>query len=845
MGLEKYWQKRDFKKTPEPHGNVATPKGESGFVIQMHAARHLHYDFRLELDGVLKSWAIPKGPSLDPAEKRLAVHVEDHPLDYGNFEGIIPEKQYGAGSVLLWDRGVWFPEGDAMQGYRKGRLKFRLAGEKLHGGWTLIRMGKASKASKENWLLIKEKDEYAVRGAKGEVTSSLTQSVASGRNMQAIASRDESPRFRQNTKPKDTKSYHSIPDMVKPQLATLVDEAPADKVWLYEQKFDGYRILCRIHEGQVSLFTRSGKDWTSKLKHLAQAIGQLPIQDGWLDGEIVVVLPDGSTSFQALQNAFEEGATSTIQYCVFDLLYLNGHDLTRLPLIDRKQLLAEILRDANSVIRYSEHIETGGKAFYEQACRLHLEGIIGKRRDAPYVSGRTDTWIKVKCRRQQEFVIGGFTDPAGTRKAFGALLLGVYDDQGRLQHAGKVGTGFNEKSLTTLHKRLLKLVTSEPPFVNPPTGATARGVHWVKPMLVAQCTFAEWTKDGSVRQASFDGLREDKPASSVTREKVSSLANHERKRNGALSVNAKKISSTDASDASIAGIRLTHPDKLLYPSQQLTKKDIARYYESIGDWILPHLARRPLTLVRCPRGAEEKCFFQKHVDEKLPGDVERVEIQEDNGVGLYAVVNSLSALIGLVQMGVLEFHTAGALTDRLDRPNRMIFDLDPDISLPWKRTAEGALLVRTLLQEIGLESFVKTTGGKGLHVVVPLQRKHSWEDVKKFSRAVATHLASSIPDRFTASLSKRQRTNKIFIDYLRNAEGATAVAAYSTRAKANAPVSVPVAWESLSDDMRSDYFNVKNLMGRLKMLSDDPWANYTATQQSLTLTMKRKLGLDE
>lgn len=871
MGLSQYWKKRNFRQTPEPRGKETPAGPRLRFVIQKHAASRLHYDFRLELGGTLKSWAVPKGPSLDPAQKRLAVHVEDHPLDYATFEGIIPPKQYGAGTVLLWDRGYWDPIGDAEAEYRRGRLKFTLYGEKLHGVWNLVRMGGRQEAGKENWLLIKEQDGEARKGRQSDVTGRLTASVASGKNLEQIASDDPAVWHSNRTttrtsklKPRASRPASRAPaagarkasqeDWIAPQLATLVTASPEGDDWVHELKYDGYRILCRLEDGEARLLTRNGHDWTAKLPHIAAATAELPCRTAWLDGEVVALLPDGRISFQRLQNAFDTRSDSNILYYVFDLLYLDGFDVREVALRERKRLLAALLKDrpSSSLIQYSDHISGRGDVAFAEACRSGMEGLIAKRADAPYLSGRNRHWVKVKCGRRQEFVIGGFTDPSGSRSAFGALLLGVYDDQGRLQYAGRTGTGFTDRSLKELHARLKKLEQKQPAFVNPPSGSEARGVHWVKPALVAEVAFAEWTQEGQLRQASFQGLREDKdprtiiheralPASAAKEVETQGRKSPVRRKKPREETSKARGQSSDG-EAVVSGVTLSHPDRVLFPEQGLTKLALARYYESVSEWILPHLEDRPLTLVRCPEGYKKECFYQKHAGDHIPKVVGRVEIPEDDGSSSwYMVADSLPALVGLVQMGVLELHTWGAKRDQLEKPDRMILDLDPDPAVEWPLVIEGAQLTRTLLEELELVSFVKTTGGKGLHVVVPLQRAHTWDEVKTFSKAVADHLSRAIPERFLATMSKQKRKGKIFIDYLRNGRGATAVAAYSTRARPGAPVSVPLAWDELSNDMRSDHFTVENVSERLQHVRQDPWKAYFTTRQRITKTMLRKL----
>ena len=873
MGLQRYWKKRNFEETPEPRGTTEARAGRLKYVIQKHAASRLHYDFRLELDGTLKSWAVPKGPSLDPGQKRLAVHVEDHPLDYAGFEGIIPAKQYGAGTVLLWDRGYWTSIGDPRSSYRKGRLKFRLEGERLHGIWNLVRMGGRQEAGKENWLLIKEKDDDARSGKRSDVTQILTQSVESGQTIEQIASNGH--RVWQSNRPagKQATSTSSLrgtgatrlagarrapqDEWTPPQLATLADRPPIGDDWVHELKFDGYRILCRVKNKSATLLTRNDNDWTAKLQRIAEAAAALPVKNAWLDGEVVALLPDGSISFQALQNAFDARSEANLVYYVFDLLYLDGYDLRQVPLLDRKRALAAIVpSDASGLVRYSDHITGLGEVVFVQACHQGMEGMISKRVDAVYLAGRNRNWVKVKCGSRQEFVIGGFTNPSGSRVAFGALLLGVYDKQGHFRFAGRTGTGFSERSLKELHKRLTELEQVRPPFVNPPSGVDARGVHWVKPRLVAEVSFAEWTNEGLLRQAAFLGLREDKPAKSVIKEEANNHTSTRAVSRGASKTSVRRHARTprrsskenEASadgPAAVSGVILSHPDRVLFPDQGFTKLALARFYDSISTWLLPHLQGRPLTLVRCPEGHKKECFYQKHANDTVPDTIGRVKISEGKAVSWYMIADSVPAVIGLVQMGVLELHTWGAKRDGLDRPDRIIMDLDPDPTVPWKLVVEAARLLRTLLNELDLECFVKTTGGKGLHVVLPLQRVHTWGEVKAFSKGVADHLVHLIPDRFIANMSKQKRKGKIYVDYLRNAKGATAIAAYSTRAKAGAPVSVPIAWEELSADMRSDHFTVANVLERLNGLKRDPWRDYFTIKQKLTRKMKASLGVPE
>lgn len=854
MSLRQYWQKRNFKKTPEPRGRQGSGEGEGLYVIQQHAASRLHYDFRLELDGALKSWAVPKGPSLDPTRKRLAVQVEDHPLDYAQFEGVIPAGQYGGGTVLLWDRGRWTPLEDPRAGLKHGRLKFTLQGDKLSGAWTLVRMGGERGKDRENWLLIKERDESARSGGKAEVTRRLTNSVASGRTLEEIASgphkiweagrsgrtsvRAAPIRSSGITWPEGALKARQASRMA-PQLATLVERAPEGDEWVHELKFDGYRILCRIRDGKATLWTRNGHEWTAKLRSLAGALAGLPAGRAWLDGEVVALLPDGRVSFQALQNAFESGQAANVVYYVFDLLYLNGYDLRPATLADRKHRLAALLKgeDSEGVIRYSDHIPGQGDEVFAEACRRGMEGVMAKRADASYSEGRSRTWVKVKCSKRQEFVIGGFTEPLGSRRGFGALLLGVYDDSGMLRYAGRTGTGFSTRSLRELHRRLCAIKRRSSPFQSVPATASHARIHWVEPTLVAEVSFAEWTKEGQLRQASFQGLRNDKPASAVKQESVTGRVTSRERSVVEPRCRAAGGKATSAANIVIEGVRLSNPQRILYPEQALTKEALARYYERVSEWILPHLHGRPLSLVRCPEGYQQACFYQKHATDRIPEVIGRVEIPSTESSAVYMVADSLPALIGLVQLGVLELHTWGATRDRLDRPDRVVFDLDPAPDVPWKMVVEAAQLLRTLLEELELRCFVKTTGGKGLHVVMPIRRTGGWEEAKAFSKAVAEHLVRMIPERFVATMSKQHRKGKIFVDYLRNAEGATAVAAYSTRARRGAPVSVPLAWDELSPQLHSDHFTLSNLPRRLQQLAKDPWQDYVSSRQTITRSM--------
>jgi bifunctional non-homologous end joining protein LigD len=818
--LASYRRKRDFRRTPEPAGaRRASARGRS-FVVQEHHARQLHYDFRLELDGVLKSWAVPKGPSTVPGDKRLAVHVEDHPVEYGRFKGVIPEGQYGAGTVKIWDRGVWIPEGDPREGLVHGKLAFELRGKRLHGSWALVRMhGRAGRNGKENWLLIRERGGERDGKKDGERDG---ERAGAGRPSSNGAGRP---------------GKAGLPDFVRPQLATLVQAAPLGDEWFHEIKLDGYRVLARVDRGRVRLLTRSGQDWTARFPTVAAAAAKLKAARALLDGEVVVLDARGVSHFQSLQEAWSLKRTADFVYFAFDLLHLDGRDLRDLPLAERKALLARLLRGSRATIRYSHHVEGRGDEFYDRACRQGLEGIVSKRKDAPYRSARGIAWLKVKCSSSQEFVIVGFTDPKGERTGFGALLLGVYDADGALTYVGRVGTGFDERSLKALHAKLKALEQERSALRSPPGGPT-RDIHWVKPSLVADVAFTNWTRDGILRHPTFHGLREDKAPREVVRERSkprAAAAPASRSRRHVRTRGAARLSTRVSAGipAAIAGVTLTHPDRVLYPGQGITKHDLAAFYEEIGDWILPHLVGRPLSLVRCPAGQGASCFYQKHVGPEASEHIEGVKVREKGATRTYAYIEDLAGLISLVQMGVLELHPWGSRVGSLERPDRLTLDLDPAPGVPWKRVVETARRLRSLLAELHLKSFVKTTGGKGLHVVVPLAAKQSWATVKDFSGSIALAMAKREPAQYTASLSKASRTGKIFIDYLRNSQGATAVAAYSTRALPGATVATPLAWDELGVDLRSDHFTVKNLPRRLSALRKDPWADFFKIRQTL------------
>src|SRR6266852_4073548 len=898
MALEQYQRRRDFQKTPEPAGTAPRRKKPGAaplsFVVQKHAARQLHYDFRLELNGVLLSWAVPRGPSLDPGEKRLAVHVEDHPIEYGGFEGVIPKGQYGGGTVLIWDRGTWLsldPAPDAA--YRKGALKFRLDGEKLRGNWALVRMGgKAANERHENWLLIKERDEAALSDSGAALVENQPLSVATGRSMDAIAAERDRVWDSQHggeiagnaaaapaPKPVQKSALAgarkgAMPERLVPQLASQADSAPDGPEWLHEIKYDGYRLLARIESGEVRLITRNGLDWTQKFPALARALAALPVDSALIDGEVVALAADGTTSFGALQDKIAGGDTSELEFFAFDLLYRDGYDLTGAALENRKAVLAEIVpRQAAGMVRYSDHQEGRGPDFFRHACRYGLEGTIAKRRDRPYRSGRSSDWRKMKCHKSDEFVVIGFTEPSGTRHGIGALILGYYDREGRLHYAGRVGTGFNDRQLNDLRVRLDAIGRPDSPAPIP-KGVSTKDVHWAEPRLVAEVRYSGWTDDAILRHSSFEGLREDKSAVEVVyhhapgnnpqaadpdRPTTISRPNHPptsprplpipppqagEGRVGVGEGEGVSTSMTRARDGSISfeGVRLTNPDRVLYPDCGITKLALAQYYAAIKDWALPQLANRPLSLVRCPEGYDKECFYQKHVMSGVPDVVGRVQITEKSSTDTYLVIENAAGLSAMVQLSILEIHPWGSTAAKLETPDRITFDFDPDVGLPWEHVTAAALEMREALLGIGLQSFAKTTGGKGLHVVVPVAPKLGWDAVKEFAKWVAERFVAHHPDRFTANMAKRARQGRIFIDYLRNTRGATAIGAYSPRARPGAPVATPLSWEEVERGVKPDAFTVESVPDRLAKLKADPWAEMATLRQSLSARIRREIG---
>jgi bifunctional non-homologous end joining protein LigD len=873
--LARYRSMRDFSVTAEPsgsgHSNGGKPGARLPFCVQKHAASHLHYDFRLGWNGVLKSWACAKGPSYVVKDRRLAVQVEDHPIDYGGFEGIIPAGQYGGGTVMLWDQGTWEPQAESADvdaALREGQLKFLLHGTKLEGKWALIRMHPRSKSeeTKPAWLLIKEHDSFERPPDAPAITDEAPNSVITGRTLDQIAANEDhvwqsnrpekpsqsAPRtvphppaarvslersstaFAGNLKhlPKEPQ-----PTFLKPQLAQETESPPEGEAWIHELKLDGYRMQARKDGEKVQLFTRSGLDWTARMRPIADEVDRLPVDAVTLDGEVVVLATDGTTNFADLQAAFQESAKHPLTYFCFDLLHLNGRNPRDLPLLERKKLLAEVLKAADGDhLQLSEHIVSNGGALFRKACEHQAEGIVSKRANAPYSGSRSSAWLKSKCLHEQEFVIGGYTLP-GKGKAggpgLGALLLGYYDDAGKnLIYAGRTGTGFTQKFAAQLRKQLETLETKTAAFQS--VAADARkGALWVKPQLVAQVRFATWTADMQVRQAAFLGLREDKPAAEIRRE-ISAPTPKSAKSRVPHPPQSHRDGQPSAKPTASAPGRLTHPAKILDNETQLTKQQLADYYWAVAERMLPHIADRPLSLVRCPEGSEKPCFFQKHVNAMLPPGIGSVEVADKKGVvEPYITLNTREALAGLAQLGVLEIHPWGSKNQTLEQPDRIVIDLDPDESLPWSALTAAALDVRKRLKSLGLESWVKTTGGKGLHVIIPIAPEAEWPEIKDWAHQFVLGMERENPRLYLTKMTKAARTGKIYLDYLRNERGATAVAPYSPRARKGVGVAMPLAWSELKSFDRP-VFRVANFdewSGRLKR--KDVWAEPLKANQPL------------
>ncbi|KTD23565.1 Putative DNA ligase-like protein Rv0938/MT0965 [Legionella lansingensis] len=824
MGLDQYHQKRDFKKTPEPRGQIHHNQNYL-FIIHKHAASHLHYDFRLELDGVLKSWAVPKGPCLDPKVKRLAVHVEDHPVEYGSFEGIIPKEEYGGGTVMLWDKGKWEPlDKDPRKAYEKGHLRFELNAKKLHGRWDLVRF----KKEEESWFLIKYDDEFAIPLQKYDILLEEPNSVVTNQSIDEIAENYEkvwsssegglkkvaNPKSRQKSLskllPSDLKES-SFPKKISPQLTTLVDKAPLGTEWLHELKLDGYRIIAFKNGTSIRLMSRNNIEWTEHFKNIVKELKKLPVKKVVLDGEIVLLDEHHRSSFQLLQNSMKGDKDYPFIYYVFDLLYYDKYDLKKRPLLERKEILEYVLPAAHPTLRYSDHIIGNGQDVFEKSCELNLEGIISKNINSSYQEKRTKHWVKVKCIKRQEFVIGGYSK--GTRQYFGSLFLGVFNDDKELVYCGNVGTGFTEASLKDVFEELQQHISKENPFNSEPS--SHKDAVWVKPTLVAEVEFSEWTAEGKLRHPSFKGLRKDKKASAVHKEKeVKNKTNPKQKH----------------------VISLSNPKKILYKEDKITKQDLFNYYDEISEFILPFIVDRPLTLLRCPNNYE-KCFYQRHYYKSTPKQLHPISIanKSDNELEQYIYLKDKNGLLSLVQMGALEIHPWGSKIDDVEYPDMITFDLDPGPDVPWEKVVEAAREVKKHLEDFKLTCFVKTTGGKGLHVVIPIQPEYDWEEVKNFAKVFVEFLEKIDPNTYITNMAKSKRKGKIFVDYLRNQRGATAISVYSSRARLHAPVATPLRWDELTSNREDNFYTIYTLPMRLKKLKDDPWKDFWKLKQSLRL----------
>jgi bifunctional non-homologous end joining protein LigD len=811
LPLETYRSKRRFETTPEPKGHKSKAKGKI-FVVQKHAARRLHYDLRLELDGVLKSWAVTRGPSLVPNEKRLAVAVEDHPIDYAEFEGTIPKGEYGAGTVIVWDRGIWEPVGDPHEGLAKGHLEFFLSGEKLSGKWHLVRMARKPRDRNDNWLLIKSEDEAARDEGQADILAERPESV---KPRSAGQPRDKKPKAATPSASTVVRAKKApVPAFVPPALAKAATKSPSGDGWLHEIKFDGYRLQARLEKGKVALMTRSGWDWTERFgKEIVTAFEALPCASALIDGELVVETEAGISDFSRLQEDLSERRTDRFVFYAFDLLHLDGEDLRGEAFEARKSALAKLLPATTGKLRPSETLDGEGETIRRHACRLGLEGIVSKRRDAPYRSGRTDDWLKAKCGQRQEFVIGGFMPSTAARNTIGSLALGIYEGRD-LVHVGRAGTGYSTKIAEDLYRRLAALRIAKSPFARKLEAQERRDLLFVEPELVAEVEFRGWTSDGKLRQAAFKGLREDKPAREILREEAEP---------------------TMPETLSWPG-ELTHPERIYWPDRGITKQQLAEYYARIWPRLAPFVIHRPLSLLRCPEGIAGECFFQKHAWKGLDSAIHPFDDPKDKGKGSLLTIDDLDGLIGLVQAGVLELHPWGATTADLERPDTMIFDLDPGEGVTWREVIEAAFEVRRVLASVGMAGFVKTSGGKGLHIVSPIRPEATWATAKTFAKAIAEQMSKDAPDRFVATITKSKRRGKILIDYLRNGRGATAVAPYSTRARKGAPLSLPVTWSELESISGPAAFTLTDPPSGLVDPSADPWEGFRAAAVEVPAT---------
>nr|WP_314545960.1 DNA ligase D [uncultured Massilia sp.] len=880
--LKLYKAKRNFSITSEPEeGGEASTEGLT-FVIQKHWATRLHYDFRLELDGTMKSWAVPKGPSYDTHDRRMAIHVEDHPISYSDFEGTIPPQQYGAGKVIIWDKGTWEPIGDPRAGFAKGEVKFEMHGHKMHGRWVLVRLRGHEDDKQEPWLLIKENDEYARPAAEFSVIDEFPDSVKDlpmpGRTTdtavanakvarlkaerggaepakpakRTAAAAAKAPaaakpaRARRGAMPEGAVKAE-LPATLTPELATLVDAPPQKpEEWIYEIKFDGYRMLTRIEGKDIRLITRNGNDWTDKLLPLQKEIRRMKLPDGWYDGEIVVHDENGRPNFNLLQLAFDGSNKAQVVYFVFDVPYCKGHDLRDVRLDARRALLQDLLAAKTSdTVRFSAEFGTDPDQLVVAACQVGLEGVIGKRRDSRYVTRRSPEWIKLKCGQRQEFVIGGYTDPQGSRTGIGSLLLGYYDDEGVLRYAGNVGSGFNGASLRHLREVLEGMTVDKSPF--PARAVPGRTNHWVRPELVAEVSFSEWTAGDAVRHPVFQGLRKDKPARSVVREQAKHVQEKAEAAPAKGRTSAAKSETKSAAGKPVetglpgnlpATFRVTHGERVMDKESGVTKMDLVRYYALVGGLMMEHLEGRPVSLVRAPEGVGGELFFQKHVTDtaKMPG-VAQMDRALDPEHPSMTTIATAEGLLSSAQWNVVEIHSQNATGKHYETPDRFVFDLDPGEGVSWPQVQEAAALMRAFLEELGLKPFLKTSGGKGLHVVVPIKPKLDWDTVKDFSHAIVDHLARTLPDRFAAKSGAKNRVGRIFIDYLRNGRGATTVSAWSPRVRPGMGISVPVRWDELPLLKSGAHWTVKTVHERLDE-GNAPWAEYAKSATTLTKAMK-------
>ena len=831
MSLQEYRRKRRFGETPEPdderRGAVAR---RPIFVVQLHHASARHYDFRLEADGVLKSWAVPKGPSLRVGEKRLAVEVEDHPLSYATFEGDIPEGHYGAGHVDVYDHGTWACDGDPLEAIAAGKVDFVLHGSRLKGGWKLVRTN--MKGKQHQWLLIKRDDEEA-RDTDADalleeaVTTKTSSSRASRttRTIKPVARRNADARWAKRALSLQHARDKPYPHDFKPQLTDHRDTAPDGESWLHEIKWDGYRLLADVRDGVVALRSRNGLNWTEDFPEVVQAIQALAVTDLRLDGELVVLDAQGRSDFTGLQKVIDGTARQPLRYVVFDMPGVAGVDISRAPLLERKTLLKDLLGDTPGTLAYSDHVLDHGPAVFEASGKAGFEGIISKRVDAPYVNARSPSWVKVKHENTDEFLVVGYTDPKGSRSGFGSLLMAA-PDKGGLRYVGRVGTGFDDAKLAAMHRQLKALDTDKAAVELPShVPFKASSVHWVKPTLVAEVAFRGWAKEGLLRQASFKRLREDKTAKDL-----GAAAS-------AVPATAAKATKTPAKakapDHAADGVNISHPERVVFANARLTKGDVADYYRQMARWILPEVARRPLSLLRCPDGVDKPCFFQKHHGTGLGDAVEAIPLEQKSGREDYLYIEDTEGLLQLVQMNTLELHPWGASVDDPEHPDRLVFDLDPGEGVTWAAIKAAARDVRDRLQEIGLESFIRLSGGKGVHVVVPLTPKADWAQAKDFCESFAQAMAEHAPDRYVATMSKAKRTGVIFIDWLRNARGATSVCSWSLRARPSAGVAVPLRWEELGRVTAADAFPLPKALQRAQKLKKDPWEGIDQVKQVL------------